>query len=335
MKKVIKPFFVFVIVAMMVACSKQEPAQAEAAVGKTVAAPGKKTPGMIIINDETEATTKAETKSETTAETKSETAAETKSATAEITSGSQVGLNSAWKYAEYSKINSGKATLYKPSSGGNGITVCVNAGHGTKGGTDVKTQCHPDGSAKVTGGTTGAGATTAIAVSGGMTFADGTPEYKVTLACAMKLKEKLLAKGYNVLMIRESDDVQLDNVARTVIANNMANCHIALHWDSTTGDKGAFYCSVPNNDSYRSMEPVASHWREHQTLGNSLIAGLKVANVKIWGGGWLDMDLTQTSYSTVPSVDIELGDAGSDHSDKALDKICDGLVVGVNKYFGK
>lgn len=47
-------------------------------------------------------------------------------------------------------------------------------------------------------------------------------------------------------MIRESDDVQLDNVARTVIANNAADCHIALHWDSTSSNKGAFYMSVPN-----------------------------------------------------------------------------------------
>lgn len=33
-------------------------------------------------------------------------------------------------------------------------TVCVNAGHGTKGGESVKTLCHPDGSSKVTGGST-------------------------------------------------------------------------------------------------------------------------------------------------------------------------------------
>ena len=88
------------------------------------------------------------------------------------------------------------------------------------GGGSVKTQCHPDGSAKVTGGTTGAGATSAVAVSSGMTFADGTAESKVTLAMAKVLKTKLLNAGYDVLMIRESDDVQLDNIARTVIANN-------------------------------------------------------------------------------------------------------------------
>ena len=76
--------------------------------------------------------------------------------------------------------------------------VCVNAGHGTNGGGSVKTQCHPDGSAKVTGGTTGAGATSAVAVSSGMTFADGTAESKVTLAMAKVLKTKLLNAGWDV-----------------------------------------------------------------------------------------------------------------------------------------
>ena len=163
-----------------------------------------------------------------------------------------VTWNPSWKYAEFSKINTGTAYLYRSEAANRkGITVCVNAGHGTSGGSGVKTLCHPDGTPKVTGGTTGAGATQAVAVSGGMTFSDGTAEARVTLAMAKKLKEKLLSAGYDVLMIRESDDVQLDNIARTVIANNRADCHIALHWDSTVNDKGAFYMSVPNVSSYR------------------------------------------------------------------------------------
>ena len=159
----------------------------------------------------------------------------------------EVTLNPSWKYAEFSKINSGAAVLYRSEAANpKGITVCVNAGHGTKGGASVKTQCHPDGTPKVTGGTTGAGATSAAAVSGGMTFSDGTPESKVTLSMAKILKNKLLAAGYDVLMIRESDDVQLDNIARTVIANNASDCHIALHWDSTTNNKGAFLTPKAN-----------------------------------------------------------------------------------------
>lgn len=57
---------------------------------------------------------------------------------------------------------------------------------------------------------------------------------------AKVLKDKLLSAGYDVLMIRDGEDVQLDNIARSVIANNAADCHIALHWDSTTSNKGAF-----------------------------------------------------------------------------------------------
>ena len=247
----------------------------------------------------------------------------------------EVRLDPSWQYADFSKINSGAAILYRSQAENRkGKTICVNAGHGTQGGSSVKTLCHPDGSPKVTSGTTSAGATSAVAVSGGMTFADGTPEYKVTVALARILKEKLLAKGYDVLMIREGDDVQLDNIARTVIANNASDCHIALHWDSTESDKGAFYMSVPSNESYRNMEPVKSHWQEHNALGESLIGGLKSAGVKIFSSGSMEMDLTQTSFSTVPSIDIELGDKVSDHSEGTLSNLADGLAAGVDQFFG-
>lgn len=248
--------------------------------------------------------------------------------------GQQIGLDSGWKYADFAAITSGKAVFYQASQNRKGKIIAVNAGHGTEGGTSVKTYCHPDQTPKVTGGTTKAGATKAVAVSSGMTFQDGTPERKVTLRMAQILKEKLLASGYDVLMLRDGADVQLDNVARTVIANNVADCHISLHWD---GDglstiKGCFYMSVP--DGLKSMEPVASHWQEHERLGDALIAGLKAQGLKIWGSNPLDMDLTQTSFSTIPSVDVELGNQCSRHDDAILTQEADGLVAGVNSFFG-
>ena len=248
----------------------------------------------------------------------------------------QIGLDGSFPYAGFSKINSGKAVLYKSTAQNRkNKTVAVNAGHGTSGGSSVKTQCHPDGSPKVTGGTTASGATMAVAVSGGMTFADGTAEAKITLQMAKILKERLLAEGYDVLMIRDGEDVQLDNIARSVLANHYADCHIALHWDSTSNDKGCFYMSVPSNASYRAMEPVASHWQDHNRLGEALVGGLRDAGNKIFSGGSMEMDLTQTSYSTVPSVDIELGDKGSSHSDSVLNQLADGLIMGINRFFGQ
>ena len=254
---------------------------------------------------------------------------------AQLQSGTEIGLNSSLQYAEFSKINSGKAVLYKSTAENRkNKTIGLNAGHGTAGGGSVKTLCHPDGSAKVTGGTTAAGAATAAAVSAGMTFADGTPEASVTLRMAQILKERLLAEGYDVLMLRDGEDVQLDNIARTVLANNYADCHISLHWDSTANDKGCFFMSVPSNERYRSMEPVASHWQQHNSLGEALVEGLRGAGNKIFSSGAMEMDLTQTSYSTVPSVDIELGDKGSSHSEDTLNRLADGLVAGIHAYFG-
>ena len=262
---------------------------------------------------------------------------ETEAASASVVyeDGGQITLDPSWTYADHSKINSGAAVLYKAAENRKEIVVGVNAGHGTSGGTKVKTLCHPDGSAKVTGGTTAAGATEAVAVSSGMTFNDGTLESSVTLRMAQILKEKLLAAGYDVLMLRDGDDVQLDNVARTVICNNAADCHIALHWDGDglNYDKGCFYISVP--DGLKSMEPVASHWSEHNALGSALVEGLRAQGAKINGGGSMSIDLTQTSYSTIPSVDMELGNACSDHSDSVLDLLGNGLVQGVNSYFGQ
>lgn len=254
----------------------------------------------------------------------------------EYTNLQQITLDSTWEYADHSKINTGAAVLYRApeESGRKGIVIGVNAGHGTVGGSKVKTLCHPDGSAKVTGGSTAAGAMEAAAVSGGMTFQDGTPEREVTLRMAQILRDKLLSSGYDVLMLRDSEDVQLDNVARTVICNNVADCHIALHWDSGDGknyDKGCFYISVP--EALKNMEPVASHWQQHDTLGTDLVEGLREQGATIYGKGHMGIDLTQTSYSTIPSEDMELGNAYSDHSDVILEQLATGLLTGINTYF--
>lgn len=244
----------------------------------------------------------------------------------------KIYLNPSWKYADHAKITSGYAVMYRAKKNRKDIVVAVNAGHGTKGGTSVKTLCHPDGSAKVTGGTTPEGSIKAVAVSDGMAFNDGTAERDVTFRMARILKKKLLKEGYDVLMVRDGKDVQLDNVARTLICNHVADCHIALHWDSDglSYDKGCFYASVPKQ--LKKRKPVASYWKEHDALGKALIKGLRSEKVKICGTGASEIDLTQTSYSTIPSVDIEMGNQCSDHRDKTLEKLADGLVKGINKY---
>ena len=104
----------------------------------------------------------------------------------------EIGLDPAWKYADFSIIHSGKAVFYKApvSAGRKGKIVAVNAGHGTKGGESQKTYSHPDKTPKATGGTNAAGAVKSMCVSSGMNFKDGTPEKVVTLRMAQILREK-------------------------------------------------------------------------------------------------------------------------------------------------
>ena len=256
--------------------------------------------------------------------------------TASLANGTEIGLDSNWQYANFSKINSGKAKFYKSTAANKkGKVITVNAGHGTSGGSSQKTQAHPDGTVKITDATNKAGEKYSTAISEGMTFEDKTTEAAINLKVALKLRDKLLAKGYDVVMIRETSDVQLDNIARTVIANNNSDAHIAIHYDSTTSNKGAFYMKVTDDRDYKKMDPVSRMWQQHDRLGESLLNGLQEKGRKIWTPRGQDSDLTQTSYSTIPSVDIELGDKKTPHDDATNDKMAEGLAAGVDKFFNK
>lgn len=51
------------------------------------------------------------------------------------------------------------------------------------------------------------------------------------------------------------------------------------------------------------------------------------------GSGSIEMDLTQTSYSKIPTVDIELGNQCTDHNDSYLSELANGLKAGVDIFF--
>ena len=252
----------------------------------------------------------------------------------------EVYLDESFRYATYSQVNTGFAKLYKNNSYNKKEgTVCVNAGHGVKGGEKYpKTYAHPDFSKKLTSGTNGT-TQKSYAISSGMTFPTGETEHEINLKVALYLRDILLSNGYSVLMIREDSDSHLDNVARTVLANNYADCHISLHYDSTETNAGIFCIVASRKEAYLKMEPVKTVYKKSDEFANMLITTFKKYNEKISGKGIQYQDLTQISYSTIPTVDLELGDKLADISDDRLHnlsiEICDGIDEYMKVLYGK
>lgn len=245
-----------------------------------------------------------------------------------------IELDKASEFAEFSVINSGRAELFRSAKNRKNIIVAVNAGHGTKGGTTKKTFCHPDKSPKIISGSASKGALQAYCVTMGMTFIDGTPEHEANLKTAECLKEKLLDAGYDVLMLRTDSDVQLDNVARVVICNQNADIHVSIHYDAggqSKSDKGAFVCFPP--EELKNLPNVRKTYDESIRLGNSLLEGLREESVPIYLDGHFLMDLTQNSYSTIPSITVELGDIYTETTPQNINIRAEGLLKGINRYF--
>ena len=250
---------------------------------------------------------------------------------------SEIRFDMTLPYATYSVINDGVAKLYKVDknvAGYKNKTIAVNAGHGTKGGASFKTFSHPDFTPKLTGGTTDVGAVLSTAISNGTTLLDGTTEADANLYIAIRLKDKLLSSGYNVLMLREDDNARFDNIARTVLANKFADAHISIHFDSTSSDKGVFFITPYNDETYLSMEPLKSNVDNIRKLGKSIINAYRELGVKIWKDkGELQGDLTQISYSTNASVDVELGDKATTFTEEKINLFVDGIRIGIDNYF--
>lgn len=244
-----------------------------------------------------------------------------------------VYLDMNFRFATYSQINTGFAKLYKTNSYNkkNGV-VCVNAGHGVQNGEKYpKTYSHPDFTEKYSTGSNGK-TVKSYAITSGMTFPSGKEEQEINLKVALYLRDILLANGYSVLMIREDSDSYLDNIARTVLANNYADCHISIHFDSTEKDEGLFYITALRKKEYLNMEPVKNIYKKSDELGEIIIETFKKYNEKIKTKGIQYQDLTQISYSTIPTIDLELGDKLSDISDERLHTLSEELYDGIDEY---
>ncbi|MED0933967.1 N-acetylmuramoyl-L-alanine amidase [Bacillus mobilis] len=141
-------------------------------------------------------------------------------------------------------------------------------------------------------------------------------EAVLVLEMAFVLKEKLEAKGIQVLMTRTSQDVDISNKERATFANDhKANLFLRLHADgSENPNQSGFAVLMPAEGSPYTKEIYAESLQISQTIVNKMRENQQV---KVNGIKFRD-DLSGFNWSKVPGVLLELGFMSNPEEDKKL-----------------
>ncbi|HFJ9425344.1 N-acetylmuramoyl-L-alanine amidase [Bacillus cereus] len=141
-------------------------------------------------------------------------------------------------------------------------------------------------------------------------------EAVLVLEMAFVLKEKLEAKGMQVLMTRTSQDVDISNKERATLANDhKANLFLRLHADgSENPNQSGFAVLTPAEGSPYTKEIYAESLQISQTIVKKMRENQQV---KVNGIKFRD-DLSGFNWSKVPGVLLELGFMSNHEEDKKL-----------------
>lgn len=183
------------------------------------------------------------------------------------------------------------------------LTICIDPGHQKKADTKLEPVAPDSGSKKqrVSQGTEGIGTKKA--------------EYVVNLEASLILKEILMEKGYNVIMTRESHEVNISNAERAEVANKAkADMAIRIHCDSLKDtSKTGVTILVPSSKSNNTK----TIYEESNRFANILKENLKKQGIKV-NGIFERNDITGFNWSTVPVVILEMGFMSNYCEDKML-----------------
>ena len=174
------------------------------------------------------------------------------------------------------------------------------------------------------------------ATPGNTGVSTGIAEYDLTLQIAQKLETELTARGYNVKMIRTSNDVDISNATRAEYANNLnAEAVIKIHANGSTDNTATGVMTVCQTSSNPYNAGIYDKCKD---LATDVLSGLLASTGAKSDGIWETDSMSGINWSTVPVTIVEVGYITTASEEALLvtddyqNKIVKGIADGLDTY---